>query len=154
MTTDLTDTDIERIAAGVLDQTHPYAAWTHAAHFAAALWLLRHPDVLRRNGGMGAIIRRFNGAVGVPNTDTQGYHATITEASLRGALGVLAKAGPDAPLAQVLAALLASPLGGSRWLLAYWSEERLMSAAARRAWIDPDRAALPFPSLAPGLIEG
>jgi len=154
MTTDLTDTDIERIAAGVLDLTHPYAAWTHTAHFAAALWLLRHPDVLRRNGGMGAIIRRYNSAVGAPNTDTQGYHATITEASLRGALSFLADAGPHAPFAPVLAALLASPLGGSRWPLAYWSEERLMSPAARRAWIEPDRAALPFPSLAPGLIEG
>ena len=154
MSTELAEADIERIAAGVLDLTHPYAEWTHAAHFAAALWLLRHLDVLRGNGGMGTIIRRYNSSAGVPNTDTQGYHATITEASLRGALGVLTEAGPDAPLAQVLAALLASPLGGSRWLLAYWSEERLMSAAARRAWINPDRAALPFPSLAPGLIDG
>ena len=154
MTTELAEADIERIAAGVLDLTHPYAEWTHAGHFAAALWLLRHPDVLRQQGGMGQVIRRYNAAVGVPNSATRGYHATITIASLRGAAAFLAGAGPDAPLAPVLAALLASPLGGSRWLLAYWSEERLMSAAARLAWIDPDRAALPFPSLAPGLIEG
>ena len=153
MITELTDADIERIAAGVLARTHPYAEWTHAAHFAAALWLLRHGGQLRREGGMGAVIRRYNAAVGVPNTAASGYHATITEASLRAAAHRLAAAGPDAPLAPVLAALLASPLGQSRWLLAYWSEPRLMGADARRRWVEPDLAPLPWPPLASGLIE-
>ena len=123
----LTKSDIERIAAGVLDRTHPYAEWTHAAHFAAALWLLRHPDLLRQRGGMGTIIRRYNEAVGVPNTEMRGYHATITVASLRASAQALAAAETDAPLVAVLAALLASPLGQSRWLLGHWSEPRLMS---------------------------
>ena len=143
----MTESAIERTAAGVLDLTHPYTEWTHAAHFACALWLLRHPDVLRRHGGIGAIIRRYNEAVGVRNTDTSGYHATITEASLRAAAVFLA-AGADAPLAPVLAGLLASPLGQSRWLLAHWSEARLMSVEARRAWCEPDLAPLPYPPLA------
>ncbi len=147
------EADIERIATGVLGLTHPYAEWTHTAHFAAALWLLRRPELLRRHGGMGPVIRRYNTAVGVPNTDTDGYHATITEASLRAAAECLAGAAYGAPLAPVLSALLASPLGQSRWPLAYWSEERLMSVAARRAWVEPDLAPLPFPPLAPGLIE-
>lgn len=150
----MTEADIERIAAGVLARTHPYAEWTHAAHFAAALWLLRHPETLRANGGMEPIIRRYNEAVGVPNTDTRGYHATITEASLRAAAHALAEAGPDAPLAPVLAALLASPLGQSRWLLAHWSEPRLMSVAARRSWLEPDLVPLAYPPLAPGLVAG
>lgn len=150
----MTESDIERTAAGVLDLTHPYAEWTHAAHFASALWLLRHPDVLRGHGGLGPIIRRYNEAVGVPNTETRGYHATITEASLRAAAAFLAEAGRDAPLALVLAELCASPHGQSRWLLAYWSEERLMSLPARRGWLAPDIAPLPFPPLAPSLIEG
>jgi hypothetical protein len=150
----LTEADIERIALGVLDLTHPYAEWTHAAHFAAALWLLHNPEVLRSHGGMGPVIRRYNVAVGVPNTDTNGYHATITEASLRGAAHCLAEADPADSLAAVLAALLASPLGTSRWPLVYWSEEPLMSAPARRGWVEPDVARLPYPRLAPGLIEG
>jgi hypothetical protein len=150
----LTEPDIERIAAGVLERTHPYAEWTHAAHFAAALWLLRHPEVLREHGGMEPIIRAYNEAVGVANTETGGYHATITEASLRAAAHALAAAAPDAPLAPLLAALLASPLGRSRWLLAHWSEPRLMSVAARRGWLEPDRAPLPYPLLAPGLVAG
>ncbi len=150
----LTETDIARIAAGVLDRTHPYAEWTHAAHFAAALWLLRHPDVLRQSGGMEPVIRRYNEAVGVPNTETRGYHATITEASLRATAHLLDRAGPDTALAPVLAALLGSPLGQSRWLLAHWSEPRLMSVEARRGWLEPDLAPLPYPPLAPTLIAG
>ena len=150
----LTEADIARVAAGVLDLSHPYAEWTHAAHFAAALWLLRHPHVLLDRGGMEPVIRRYNEAVGVPNSDTRGYHATITEASLRASAQALAEAGPDTPLAPILAALLASPLGQSRWLLAHWSEPRLMSRAARRGWLEPDRAPLPYPPLAPGLVAG
>ena len=34
--TSLSDTDIDRIARGVIDRTLPKAEWTHAAHFAAA----------------------------------------------------------------------------------------------------------------------
>ena len=148
----LTDSDIARIAAGVLDLTYPYSGWTHAAHFAAALWLLRHAEVLRREGGMEPVIRRYNEAVGVPNSPTRGYHATITEASLRATAQALAAAAPDAPLAPILAALLASPLGQPRWLLAHWSEPLLMGPAARRGWVEPDLAPLPYPPLAPGLV--
>jgi len=145
------DVEIERVARGLLDRTLPYAEWTHAAHFAAALWLLRHPEQLARHGGMERIIRRYNEAVGVPNSDTRGYHATITLASLRGAAARLATA-PEAPLATVHAGLMASPLGRSRWLLAHWREARLMSVAARRAWLAPDLAPLPYPPLAPELV--
>ena len=150
----MTEADIERIAAGVLDRTHPYAEWTHTAHFAAALWLLRHPEVLRAHGGMEPVIRRYNDAVGVPNSETRGYHATITEASLRATAQARAEAGPGAPLAPVLAGLLASPLGQSRWLLRWWTEPRLMSPEARRGWLEPDLAPLPYPPLAPGLVAG
>jgi hypothetical protein len=149
-----TETDIERVARDVLARTHPYPEWTHAAHFAAALWLLRHPETLLRHGGMETVIRRYNEAVGVPNTDTRGYHATITEASLRAAANALAAVPPDAPLAPILAALLDSPLGRSRWLLAHWSEPRLMSVRARRSWLDPDLAPLPYPALASALLAG
>ena len=149
-----TESEIARVAEGVLARTHPYAEWTHAAHFAAALWLLRHSDTLLRHGGMEAVIRRYNEAVGVPNTDTRGYHATITEASLRAGAQALAAAEPHAPLAPILARLLASPLGQSRWLLAHWSEPRLMSVEARRGWLDPDLAPMPVQDRAAGLVAG
>jgi len=142
MTQFVSDAAIERIGIGLLQRSLPKSEWTHAAHFAAACWLLRHPqhDALR---DMPALIRAYNEATGVANTDTSGYHETITLASLRAARAWLA-AHPEQPLWQALQALLASEYGRSAWLLGYWSKERLFSTAARRGWVEPDVAPLPF----------
>jgi hypothetical protein len=48
------------------------------------------------------------------------------------------------PLHVVTNALMASPLGRSDWLLAHWRRERLFSVEARREWVEPDLAPLPF----------
>ncbi|MFZ0550037.1 MAG: hypothetical protein WAM21_04460 [Steroidobacteraceae bacterium] len=135
-----TDDDIERIARGLIDRTLPKSGWTHAAHFAAALWLLRQRGDAAFHD-MPPLIRAYNESTGVANTDTSGYHETITVASLRRARAWLA-ARPDMALHAALAELLASPYGRSDWLLAHWSRERLFSAIARRAWVDPDLQAL------------
>ncbi len=134
--------DIERIGRGLLERSLPKAEWTHAAHFAAAFWLLAHPqrDALREMPGL---IRAYNEATGVRNTDTEGYHETVTVASLRAASAWLQERR-DAPLEAALAALLGSPFGRSDWLLQYWSRERLFSVQARRSWLEPDLAPLPF----------
>lgn len=137
------DSEIEAIGLGVLDRTLPKPAWTHAAHFAAACWLIRcRPDIVPERD-MPDLIRAYNLATGVANTDSEGYHETITQASLRGARAVLA-AFEDAPLHVALNALLAGELGDSRWPLAYWSRERLFSPQARRAWVEPDLKPLAF----------
>jgi hypothetical protein len=136
------DADIERIARGLIDRTLPKAEWTHAAHFAAALWLLRdRGDAAFRD--MPMLIRAYNESTGVANTDSSGYHETITLASLRLARAWLLER-PGKALQASLAELLASAHGRSDWLLAHWSRQRLFSVAARRAWVDPDLRALTY----------
>ena len=71
---------------------------------------------------------------------------TITRASLRAAAHVLG-AAEGASLALVLERLLAGDLGRSDWLLRYWSRERLFSTPARRSWLAPDLAPLPYAPL-------
>jgi hypothetical protein len=139
-----TEDEIHRIGEGVLARTLPKPEWTHAAHFAAALWLMRHRPALDLPRAMPGIIRAYNEATGVANTESGGYHETITQASLRAARAELARHGADVPLHRVVNALLASPLGKSSWLLEYWSQDLLMSAAARRAWREPDLKPPPF----------
>ena len=136
------DSAIERIGRGLIDRSLPKAEWTHAAHFAAAFWLLRRPE-MHAMRDMPDLIRAYNEATGVPNTDTSGYHETITIASLRLARAWLAARSHE-PLHAALNELLASDCGRSDWLLAYWSRSLLLSVAARRAWIEPDLKALPF----------
>ena len=136
------DAEIERVGRGLLARTLPKPEWTHAAHFAAAFWLLRH-RTLNAMRDMPDLIRAYNDATGVPNTDTSGYHETITRASLRAARAWLAER-PHSSLCEALDELLASHYGRSDWLLAHWSKERLFSVEARRSWIEPDLGPLPF----------
>jgi hypothetical protein len=134
------DAAVARVGFGLIDRTLPKAEWTHAGHFAAALWLLRHePEaVVRRR--MPPMIRAYNAATGVANTDDGGYHETITLASIAAARAFLDGRGRSAPLHEVADALMASRLGRPDWLLAFWSKERLFSVAARRGWVEPDLA--------------
>ena len=140
----LTDTEIAAIGAGLLDRTLPKAAWTHRAHFAAAVWLLRCRPDLPARAHMPGLIRAYNEATGGRNTATEGYHETITLASIAAARAHLA-AHPALGVADALAGLLAGPCGNKDWLLAYWTAALLFSPGARAAWVAPDRAPLPFP---------
>jgi hypothetical protein len=133
---------VERVALGLLDRSLPKREWTHCGHFAAALWLLRHrPEAV---AGMPALIRAYNEATGVANSDSGGYHETITLASLRAAAALLSRHPADSPLHLLIDRLMESGLGRSDWPLAYWSRERLFSAAARRAWLEPELRPLPW----------
>ena len=136
------DADIDAIGRGVSERTLPKPQWTHAAHFAAAFWVLTRPD-MDATRDMPGLIRAYNEATGVANTDTSGYHHTITLASLRAARAWLARRG-NQPLHALLNELLASDQGRSDWPLEYWSKSLLFSVEARRSWIEPDLRPLPF----------
>tara|TARA_R110000787_G_scaffold223187_1_gene331602 strand:- start:181 stop:621 length:441 start_codon:yes stop_codon:yes gene_type:complete len=137
------DTEIEHIARGLIDRTLPLAEWTHAAHFAAALWLIAE-DRAAAHANMPGMIRAYNEASGGVNSDTEGYHETITQASLGAAHSLLSKAAAGTPLHVVLRDLMASEYGKSTWLMTYWSKPVLFSVEARRGWVGPDLKPLPF----------
>ncbi len=140
------DAEVEAIGRGLFDRTLPKSQWTHAAHFAACVWVLAWCPDLDATAVLPAKIRAYNEATGTPNTDTSGYHETITQASIRAARSSIA-ASDCRSLFATCNALLTSRLGKSDWLLAYWSRTRLFSIEARAAWVEPDLAPLPFASV-------
>ena len=75
------DKDIRGILDGIRGLTLPKREWTHEAHFAAALAILSNSKFEAFND-MPLIIRSYNEATGVRNTESEGYHHTITTASL------------------------------------------------------------------------
>ena len=137
---------VQRAGAGLLDRSLPGDEWTHQAHFAATLWLMRHVPQLDLPAAMPAIISGYNEAMGVPNSDTRGYHETITLASLRAARSFLDHhpGGEAAPLHEILRDLMASELGDQHWILEHWSPDLLFSPQARKRWAEPDLRPLPF----------
>jgi hypothetical protein len=138
------ETEIHKIGLGLIDHSLPKPEWTHAAHFAAALWLMRYRPELNALDHLRGFIRSYNEATGSANTETSGYHETITQASLRAARARLARYPPSVPVYQIANDLMASPLGRSDWILAYWSKPTLFSPEARRCWLDPDLQPFPY----------
>lgn len=136
------DADLEYIAHGIIVRTLPKADWTHPAHWAAAAWLLAVPEI-DAHAEMPGLIRAYNEACGVPNTDHDGYHETITLASLHMMALAMGGASPGKPLYERVNSLVASALGRPDWILSYWSSATLFSPRARRAWVTPDLAPLP-----------
>ena len=138
------EAEIIRIGEGLFAKTLPRTDWTHAAHFAAALWLMRYRPELDAAQTLPGLIRAYNESVGRVNDETGGYHETITLASLRAARGILDAYPPEMPVYRIVNALMATNLADPNWLLEYWSRERLMSVEARRNWVEPDLKILPF----------
>lgn len=134
------DKEIIRIGEGVRDRTLPKPDWTHAAHVAAAVWVLDHYGAAAEDR-MPELIRHYNEATGVQNTDSDGYHHTITLASLRAMRAVVS--GLDVSLSDRTNAVLTAGYDRPDWLLRHYSKPRLFSVQARRAWVGPDREPLP-----------
>ena len=138
-----TDAEIERIGEGLLARTLPREDWTHEAHLAATTYLLTRRSDVAIDVELPAIIRAYNSSVGGVNSDTEGYHETITRAFLHGVRLYLAEADRGAALHTLVNGVLGSPMGRRDWPLRFYSRERLFSVAARRDFASPDLEALP-----------
>ena len=137
------DADVAHVGEGLLSCTLPRAEWTHEAHLAATAYLLlRHPEIdIERE--LPGIIRRYNESVGGVNSDTEGYHETITRTFLHGVRLFLDEADRSEPLHELVNELLLSPMARRDWPLRFYSRAHLLSVAARRNFVPPDLAALP-----------
>src|SRR5215831_12629823 len=127
--------DIEKLIRGFENHTLPYSEWTHQAHMIVAMWYLIHPpggDITEtiREG-----IRSYNVACGVKNTDTSGYHETITIFWIWVIRRYLSTKGNESIVD------LANDMIGrydKSFPLEYYSRDLLMSSDARRLWREPD----------------
>lgn len=138
------DAAVRAIADGLIDRSLPRERWTHEAHLAACLTILRERPGIIAERDLPGIIASYNEAVGGQNTDDAGYHETITQLYIRAVRAYLAAVDRGQPLVVLVNRLLASAMGLRRFPLAYYSRTRLFSVEARRGWVDPDRRALDF----------
>jgi len=137
------DAEIEHIGEGMVARTLPRPEWTHEAHLAATTYLLlRRPDI-DLDKELPGLIRRYNESVGGVNSDTEGYHETITRVFLHGVRLFLSEADTSKPLHELVNELLLSPAGRRDWPLRFYSRERLFSEEARREFVPSDIAVLP-----------
>jgi hypothetical protein len=114
--------------------------WTHEAHLKVGAWFVYHYGntqaiEMLRNG-----ICKLNESHGTPNTETSGYHETITLAYVHLLDKFLKSFADSVPLEELVAQLPTSPLREKSVLLNYWSREVLLSKQARIQWVPPDRS--------------
>ena len=125
----------DQIAAGLLDASLPQPEWTHRGHITAAHVLISAHGPEETLALCREHIPLLNNAHGVENSDTGGYHDTLTVffvAAVADAIGRGLTIDETAAELDRDAAL--------RW----WSEPVLMSVEARHGFVTPDIAAPPF----------
>ena len=111
--------------------------WTHEAHLTVGLWYLVRHDVAEATRLIREGIKRYNQACGVAQTETGGYHETITLFYVCIISRYLKHARVGASFAELVAGLM--PACGDRALpFEYYSRARLLSWAARTGWVEPD----------------
>ena len=139
------DSEAEALARAFRDFTLPKAGWTHRAHWTVALVFLLTED--EPGPAIASAIARYNEATGTPNTDRGGFHATITEASMRVAGMALGTLPRETTVSAAVERLMASRFGTMAWLAEHYSDGLLWSVEARRAWREPNLAPLTVTSL-------
>jgi len=137
------DAAVARVADGVLARNLAREEWTHEAHLAATTYLLlRHPEI-DLDKDLPKLIRRYNESAGGVNSDSEGYHDTITRVFLHGIRLFLSEADLSKPLHELVNELLLSPMGRRDWPLRFYTPSRLFAVDARRGFVGPDIRALP-----------
>lgn len=118
-------------------RTLPKNGWTHLAHLAVGTWHVHRHGPEHALESLRTGITRLNEAHGTVNDEAGGYHETITRAYVH-LLSAFLSTHPDRAVAECVQALLVSPLAAKTALFRYYSQERLLSVAARKGWVEPD----------------
>lgn len=132
------DGSIIQVGEGLLARTLRREEWTHEAHLAACLWLVRDRPDIDVEPDLPAIIRGYNESVGGVNDDTQGYHETLTQFYIATVRAHHAET-TRLPLCDAVNALLQSERGKRDWPLRFYSREKLFSVEARHMHVQPDK---------------
>ena len=132
------DIAIDDLAVRFLARTLLKEEWTHAAHLAIGAWHVHTfgpEDAIQR---LRAGIRTLNDQHGTANSDTGGYHETITIAYVRLIDQFLSRFDPSVSINRRVETMVRGPFSDRTLLLRFWFRALLMSPAARAVWTPPD----------------
>jgi hypothetical protein len=124
------------------DCSLPKSQWKHGAHLLVALWYVaEHGDEALPLVRLG--ILQYNESTGVRNTETDGYHETITVFWVRMVKAFLRDKGSDRPRHELAADLIATYLFRKNIYLEHYSFDLMTAKEARLRWVSPDLRPLP-----------
>lgn len=133
----MTEQEINQLVKQFSDKSLPKAAWTHEAHLVIALWHNWYFDFETAFEQVKAKIITYNESVGTKNTNTAGYHESLTRFWMILTKNYLLENKPQTlelacnDFFKNRDALKTIPLK-------YYSKELLFSIKARKEWVNGD----------------
>ena len=119
--------------------TLPDWAWTHEAHLICALSVLSRFGIDNAPKEMRQRIMHYNEAIGKINSDTSGYHETVTVFWLKAVWDYLSEDEKIDFNQDTIDKLLSSiDLANRNLFLKVYSKERVLSTEARQQYVAPD----------------
>ena len=130
--------DIKTTATKFQDKTLPKDEWTHFAHIAVALYEL-HTLKSFENAlfSLRIKIKDYNLSVGTQNTDSSGYHETLTIFWLK-VLEQVYSLNNQYSLDEIFSRFLETDCATTKFPTVFYSRELLFSSNARQNWVNPD----------------
>jgi len=126
---------VEQFEKGIL----PKEQWTHTAHFIMAVWYCVDVPLPLAVEKIREGIKQYNVSVGGKNTESSGYHETITLFYTMTVAHYLVRAGIRNLTDETLSMFLQQPFLAKEHIHQFYSKELLMSVQARRGWVAPDK---------------
>jgi hypothetical protein len=133
--------EIQSLIERFENQKLPKSEWTHEAHLVVAIWYCFHNEFDQTLAIVRNYITQHNTSVGTPNTDTEGYHETITKFWILIASAFLKKHS-TITINVACNNFINSNYSTSYYPLNYYSKKQLFSTQARHHWIEPDLSPL------------
>lgn len=126
-------------------ETHrlPKKEWTHEAHLIVAIWYAKHYSFEKALALLRTNIKAYNAAVGTPNTDTEGYHETLTIFWLNITRYFISQNNLNF-ITELCLHFIASESGSRSYPFQYYSQGHLFTVEARHNWVAPDIKNLPL----------
>jgi len=129
---------LDDFLAGFYDGSFPITWWTHGAHVgmaAAILWttpVARAVDVIRDG------IKRYNLSQGGQNTETSGYHETLTRLWIGAVAATMTTLPQDITRLHAVRQVYRAYARRSAFFRDWYPFDLLKSSSARKEWVAPD----------------
>jgi len=140
-----TEPEIDAFLLAFESGTLPKARWTHAAHIFTGACFVHQLGESAAIDHTRRCIRRYNEAVGGLNTETSGYHETVTLFWIK-LLACLQSATTESLSRLNFATLAVERFASDRDILGrFYDFDVINSVEARRAWVSPTLRAIEVP---------
>ncbi|MBP7173108.1 MAG: hypothetical protein KBA33_03430 [Cloacibacterium sp.] len=137
----ISEEKIQHIIHQFNHQTLPKEKWTHQAHIIVAFWYAQQFSEEEALAKLTDAIKNYNISVGTENTDTSGYHETLTVFWLKLVKEYL-EYKKDATIEDAINTFLLLITSGTGFPLIFYSGEVLFSKEARHHWVTPNKLPL------------